>query len=301
MGEMEKKRILVDTLLGAALASISNIDGNNFISDDMSKRALKAGEKKKMHPYCGKHTHKYIEMSCVIDGTCLIGIKDAQYVAAKGDLYLYPPETPHYESYYSQNIPYKMLWFSFGMNQRRIFLTTYDRAKGYCIASNLPFIRYNQEVQEKLDVLLNEAGKKKGDKIEIKLALLKLTEQALESIFSLEKETEKDYQRADIKTIEKYIIDNFDKDLSVEKLSRLIMLSPNYLSSIFKKYNKVSLSRFINKIRIEKAKEMIKTGKYNMKETAALAGYEDQYYFCRIFKALTGYTPSGFKGKIRAL
>jgi len=296
---MEQQRILIGTLLGGALGSISNINKSNFIYDDTNTRALKFNKKKKMHPYCEKHSHKYIEMSCVIDGTCLIGIKDAQYVAAKGDLYLYPPEMPHYESYLTKSCPYKMLWFSFGLNQRRIFLTTYDKAKGYHIASNLPFIRYNRELKEKLDILLNEAGRKNIDLIEIKLALLKLMDQALESILSLEKKAGKDYQRLDIETIEKYITGNFNKDLSVAKLSRLIMLSPNYLSSIFKKYNKVSLSRFINKIRIDQAKEIIKSGKYNMKETASLVGYEDQYYFCRIFKDLSGYTPSEYKLKTR--
>lgn len=294
---MDKQRILIDTLLGPALAAVAGINKDNFISDDTNKRAVKAGKQKKVHPYCEKHTHKYIEMSCVIEGTCLIGIKEAQYTAVKGDLYFYGPEMPHYESFFAKTRPYKMLWFSFGAEKRRIFLTSYDKTRGYVIVSNLPLIRYNLELDEKLGVLLTEAGRKNRDITKIKQALLKLTEQALESILAIEKEKNEDYQRLDIEAVEKYIIDNYDKDLSVSKLSRIIMLSPNYLSSIFKKRNKVSLSRFINNIRIEKAKDIIKSGKYKMKEVASLVGYEDQYYFSRIFKALSGYTPMEYKTK----
>ncbi|HHV38873.1 MAG TPA: AraC family transcriptional regulator [Tepidimicrobium sp.] len=56
----------------------------------------------------------------------------------------------------------------------------------------------------------------------------------------------------------KYIHDNLNEDLTLERLAKEVHVSKNYLSLLFSKFVGLSLSDYINKLRIEKAKELLK-------------------------------------------
>jgi len=55
---------------------------------------------------------------------------------------------------------------------------------------------------------------------------------------------------------------------------------------------------YLTKLRIEKAQELINSNpELILKDIADLVGYSDQLYFSRIFKIITGITPTEFKNK----
>ena len=57
---------------------------------------------------------------------------------------------------------------------------------------------------------------------------------------------------------------------------------------------------YLNNLRIKKAKELLldKKVKYNVKQTAVACGFNDQYYFSRMFKRATGLSPDRYKRQI---
>ena len=57
-------------------------------------------------------------------------------------------------------------------------------------------------------------------------------------------------------------------------------------------------SEYLNKIRVEKAKDLLKEQRITMQETAERVGYSNGAYFTRIFKNLTGMSPKAFQKKI---
>lgn len=92
-----------------------------------------------------------------------------------------------------------------------------------------------------------------------------------------------------------YIRNNFDKDISLDDVSRTVNISPYYFSKIFKEGTGKNFIEYLTNIRIEKAKELLNTTEYSMKEICTLCGYSDPNYFSRSFKKNVGVTPTEYK------
>lgn len=93
-----------------------------------------------------------------------------------------------------------------------------------------------------------------------------------------------------------YIKNNFNKDISLDDVSRVVNISPYYFSKIFKEGTGENFIEYLTNIRMEKAKELLSTTEYSMKEICGMAGYSDPNYFSRSFKKNVGVTPTEFKG-----
>jgi two-component system, response regulator YesN len=91
--------------------------------------------------------------------------------------------------------------------------------------------------------------------------------------------------------VREYVIARWAEKLSLPDVAAHFQVSPNHLSSIFKKYNGTGFAEFVSEVKIEKAKELIIRGRYKMYEVAQLLGYEDAYYFSKVFKRVTGMSP----------
>ena len=57
----------------------------------------------------------------------------------------------------------------------------------------------------------------------------------------------------------------------------------------------MTINEYINLIKIQKAKNLIISGKYRMYEIAEMVGFEDQQYFTKVFKKIVGITPGEYK------
>jgi AraC family transcriptional regulator, arabinose operon regulatory protein len=98
-----------------------------------------------------------------------------------------------------------------------------------------------------------------------------------------------------IAIVTNYINNNLSEQLTVDELSRLVHFHPNYFIRFFKNNLGVSPINYINKIRMEKAKELVKTSNMQLKEIAAVTGFNDLFYFSKTFKSYTGFSPSEYR------
>ena len=102
-----------------------------------------------------------------------------------------------------------------------------------------------------------------------------------------------------IKMAKEYIQKNFGKDISLDDVSRVVNVSPYYFSKIFKDDTGENFIEYLTGVRIDKAKELLETTEYSMKEICSMVGYSDPNYFSRSFKKNVGITPTEYKeGKI---
>ncbi len=92
-----------------------------------------------------------------------------------------------------------------------------------------------------------------------------------------------------------YIHENLDKVPSIEEMSRLTGLSPSYFSRSFRKTMDENFVSYVNRIKVEKAVEMLKTGNKSINAIAEMLGYTDASYFIKVFKRYTGTTPLAFR------
>lgn len=96
----------------------------------------------------------------------------------------------------------------------------------------------------------------------------------------------------------KYIHDNYHRDLSLEVIAGKININPSHLSRIFKKQIGEPVTKYINRVRIEKAKELLAFSGMLAYEAALATGYNDPTYFSHVFKKITGLSPKEFKNSI---
>ena len=89
--------------------------------------------------------------------------------------------------------------------------------------------------------------------------------------------------------------DNYMNDISLDKISKNMYLSPVYISKIFKEEIGDSPINYLIKIRLSKAEELLKDNTLPVKVVAKRVGYNDAYHFSKLFKKYYGIAPSSFR------
>lgn len=102
-----------------------------------------------------------------------------------------------------------------------------------------------------------------------------------------------------IEQVATYIEQHFSEEITIIDIAKMFSLEPCYLSKSFKQIKQISPMNYLTQKRIEIAKEyMTKHPSMKLKEIAEIVGYSNQYYFSRIFKSVTGQSPSVFKNNL---
>ncbi len=87
-------------------------------------------------------------------------------------------------------------------------------------------------------------------------------------------------------------------DLSLREMSKLANVSSGYFSQLFKKETGMSLTQYVNNRRIQFAQNLLKTTNLQVQTVAQHCGILDFHYFCRLFKTVTGKTPTEYKDSV---
>lgn len=98
-----------------------------------------------------------------------------------------------------------------------------------------------------------------------------------------------------IEKINKLIEQNYMEDIDLKNISSEVYLSPNYISLIYKKVTGESVIEHLTRLRMEAARELLRTTDLKIYEIAVRVGYENQYYFSSVFKKYNGMHPMKFK------
>ena len=93
-----------------------------------------------------------------------------------------------------------------------------------------------------------------------------------------------------------YIDQNYAQELSLQILSQYVHLSKNYLANLFKKETGEGVIDYINKVRIERAKVLLRNTDLKSSEICSMVGVLDSKYFSKLFKKMEGLTPSEYRG-----
>lgn len=107
------------------------------------------------------------------------------------------------------------------------------------------------------------------------------------------------FGRVQVDKAEAYIQDNYaDESISLDSVCKHLTMSKSYFSLLFKNYTSETFIGYLTKIRIEKAKELLKHTDLKSYEIADRVGYADPQYFSLIFKKTTGMTTTEYRGKM---
>jgi YesN/AraC family two-component response regulator len=91
-----------------------------------------------------------------------------------------------------------------------------------------------------------------------------------------------------------YIASHTHENITLEQLAEGSEYSKEYIAKLFRKHMGMSISDYIQKVRIDEAKELLRQGK-SCGEVACILNYTSQSYFIRQFKKQTGITPKLYR------
>ncbi|MBU5348318.1 AraC family transcriptional regulator [Paenibacillus lautus] len=92
-----------------------------------------------------------------------------------------------------------------------------------------------------------------------------------------------------------HVHEHFREPLNREQMAQYCSLSVSYFSLLFKKYTGYSYVQYLHKVRLEKAKMLLRNGFAPVSEIARDIGYEDPLYFSKLFTREVGLSPRDYR------
>ena len=94
------------------------------------------------------------------------------------------------------------------------------------------------------------------------------------------------------------IRDHYTEDISLTSLAAKYNISMGHLSKMIKEHLQVNFSDYIASLRIQRAKELLRDESISIQEIAEIVGYNDYFYFTKVFKKVEGISPSKYRKEL---
>ena len=82
--------------------------------------------------------------------------------------------------------------------------------------------------------------------------------------------------------------------VSLAGLAEVLNTNPDHLGRLFRRHTHGTLGEYVNRVRVERAARLLRTGRYSVEEICHRVGYSDPSHFGKVFKRLMGCTPGKF-------
>ena len=128
------------------------------------------------------------------------------------------------------------------------------------------------------------------------IGFLKEMKKKVETLKKRETEKNSGYKKRDIMDVLNYIYENYlDDNFSVKSMASHFQTSVSNISHFFKKNMEVTISQYVEQIKLERAKEMLKTSDKKVSEIAEILRYANSTAFIEMFKKYEGVTPGVYR------
>jgi transcriptional regulator GlxA family with amidase domain len=96
-----------------------------------------------------------------------------------------------------------------------------------------------------------------------------------------------------------YMAQHLDRPLQVATLAAKASISPSHFFALFKRRIGLAPMDYFTRLRMERARLLLETTSLSVKEVAAELGYDDPFYFSRVFKSVNQLAPSDYRAARR--
>ena len=104
-------------------------------------------------------------------------------------------------------------------------------------------------------------------------------------------------EQDDFSKIAEYLNEHIDEPITVETVTKKFAINRNKLNDIFMKQASMTCHDYLLNLRLDLAKVMLTNTELPINEISSRVGYPDANYFAKLFKNVTGRTPSQYRGK----
>jgi AraC-like DNA-binding protein len=241
------------------------------------------------HEYQGIRNHFIIHY--IHEGKGILRLDHAEYPLSKGMAFALFPDQPNF--YQASRLqPWTYSWVGFLGHKARSIL--YEA--GLCESSPVFKAAYSKEIAFYLDSLENCLdSKEKGFHTKAEGFLYLLLAKLAELSPDLNKNKIADTRDEYVEKAVQFIKVNYQREITVEKISKFIGYNRSYFTTLFKKRTGINLKSYLMNFRMEKAKELLKNTGLSINQVAFSSGYPDYFVFARQFKKMIGKSPSAYR------
>jgi AraC family transcriptional activator of pobA len=225
--------------------------------------------------------------SLVTYGKCVYWVNHQKIIMERGDFILIPSTTP----YINKSIPTVF---------HEKYVVDFRKSVG---GSSLPMLDNPLYIKSRIgcyDLILERIIRLKGDWTE-QLPYYDVVSSAvfLEILALMNREQDRGVITSEkhriVELMKSHIQRNHKKKVTKEDVGEAIKKSPNYAASLFSNVTGQTISGYMHALRMKTAIYMLTESQLTIGEISEYVGYEDISYFNRIFKRITGKTPTDYK------
>lgn len=240
---------------------------------------------------CQSHYHNYFEIYFLEDGERYQRLQDELYILKPGEMMLFSPYIMHF-SYGAKDMPFRriLLYFHRDEVQTPELLDALNAGNGMYQLDRQERQAVHRILEEFLREQDNPAEFQEGyQRSLLNLLLYKLVRQNRTQALPKPEEMNRMGQ------VIHYIHSHYWEDINLEKLAQMFYISPYYLCREFKAYTNSTIIQYINVTRIMNAQRKFMETDKNITEISKETGFSNLTHFNRVFKSVTGMTPSGYR------
>lgn len=252
----------------------------------------------------GKHMHSSFEFHLVSEGKCRVILDDCEFEAEEGEFYVTPPGVYHEQCrasgsghYVEYSINCDFIKGSQGITEADAIFDILSSEHVRPVKDGFKMIRHFEEAL--MEAFLEEIGYFNNIK-SMAQRIIVLAARTLGSSYKAGYEVSRKVINEDYRfdIIRKFIEDNIANNITTSELAKFMFLSDKQVYRIIKLKTGKSTIKYINSIRLLKAKELLKNSGLNIKTIAENLGFTSEYYFNQFFKREEGYPPGIYRHNI---
>jgi len=177
----------------------------------------------------------------------------------------------------------------------QVFLKDVNEEDEESVNKNLMRLGVNLEKETGLKDLFYKNRVLSPKQYDATLRLLEIFAEELSGVVEemVIQEDEKEPPR--IKKAKRYIHDHLDDDLSLDDVANSVNWSAYYFSRMFKKATGLNFVDYVARVRIDQAKKLLLNPHLNVSEIAYEVGFQSITHFNRVFRKLTGTSPTDYR------
>ena len=249
-----------------------------------------------------RHTHSSFEFHIVAEGNCRVLLDDGEFEVEAGEFYITAPGVFHEQRWLSEgghyveySINYDFLKVGNGITEAEGIYEILSSEKCRGVKDSYNIIKLfedalNEAYNEEIGYFNNVRNA--AERILI-FAVRALTQNRIKSGYEVSTKFKSNDYRFNM--MEKYIKDNLSNDITTKELGTFMYLSDKQVYRIIKAKTGKSAIKYINSLRLKRAKELLKNSDMNIKGIAQFLGFTSEYYFNQFFKREEGYPPGEFR------
>jgi AraC-like DNA-binding protein len=243
------------------------------------------------------HWHKELELIYIRSGSARISINDHIFVANKGDLVICDSGNIHYSDSYDMDNSLDFIIFDPNIVSPLYEKSNFEHPLVSCLM--LEELQLSDKLIHLINILKIETKQKEPYYREIITATLSefwyQLQRKLPKNHNLTTETSKrDSMLYDLQQLLSYIDVHYFENLSLDFAAHKMNFSESHFSKIFKKLTGINYINYVNLVRVEHAASQLKNTPDKVTDIAINCGFNNIRNFNRVFKSITGMTPTAF-------